>query len=112
MSGSQIEEMGKMMSSQMFNVYKANTGITVELGSITSNMALSVASLGNAIPKGDYMISRHLTLADLNVKTSKEEDHVHEVALPSNLRGLRAGDRVLVVWVGTEPVVVDIVTSS
>lgn len=91
-----IEELGKTLSAQMQHAAHANTGITIELGTIGNNMSLKVASLGNAIPKGDYMISLHLQQSE---ETGK-------------LRGLKAKDRVLVAWVGTEPVVVDIVVSS
>lgn len=105
---SQIEELGKLMKSQMNNVFNANRGITVELGTINKNMSLSVASLGNAIPKGDYMISLHLTHANLKIETENKDT----ITLPQKLRGLQAGDRVIVAWVGTEPVVADIVVSS
>ena len=112
---SAIEDFGKGMVEQMRNVMKANLGITVELGTITKNMALSVSSLGNPIPKGDYMISLHLMQASLEIATSRVEsleNHRHTVTIPSKLRGLNSGDRVLVAWVGTEPVVIDIVVSS
>lgn len=107
-----IEELGKMMGDQMKRINQANKGVTLELGTIRDNMALSVSSLGNAIPKGDYMIALRLTAGSLTIKTSKEEEHLHSVDLPEKMRSLRAGDRVLVAWVGTEPIVVDIVVSS
>lgn len=121
-----IEELGKVMSSQMKQVFNANQGITIELGIITSGMGLTVGSLGNTIPKGDYMISMHLMNVKLTLDTTEvaleteEEDehthtiekHKHQVTLPNKLRGLQEGDRVIVAWIGTEPVVVDIVVSS
>lgn len=135
-----IEDLGNMMSSQMKQIAKQNNGITVELGTITANMGLLVDSLVNAIPKGEYMVSFHLTIGSLNLNTSDvgltvesvdlttqtAEDHrhtinghshsidahAHTVTLPTQLRGLKAGDRVLVAWVGAEPIVVDIVVSS
>ena len=120
-----IEDFGKEMLAHMKNVSRANTGVTVELGTINSNMSLSVASLGNAIPKGDYMISLHLRggnevqTSSVSLNTETEEGHKHSISghshtvtLPGRLRGLNAGDRVIVAWVGTEPVVVDIVVSS
>lgn len=111
MSGSNIEELGKMLNTHMKNVTSRNTGITVELGTINANMALTVASLGNAIPKGDYMLSLHLKPTG-TFQTETTEGHTHTVTLPDKLRGLKAGDRVIVAWVGTEPIVVDIVVSS
>lgn len=121
-----IEELGKVMSHQMKNVLNANTGVTMELGNITGTMGLAVSSLGNVIPKGDYMISLHLRnekmvldTTEVALETEEEEEHSHtiekhkhQVTLPTKLRGLQAGDRVIVLWLGTEPVVVDIVVSS
>ena len=91
MSDNSIEALGKLMNSQMKRILKGNKDIALELGSIGPYMALNVSSLGNAIPKGDYMMSLHL----------KE-----------GARALQPGDRVLVAWVGTEPIVVDIIVSS
>lgn len=99
MSSNPIEEFGRMVNEQIHNVVRGNKGITLELGTIGANMSLKVSSLGNAIPKGDYMVSLHLKLDTTS-------------GLPSQLRGLRKGDRVLVAWVGTEPVVIDILVSS
>lgn len=140
MNNKSIEELGILINARMKGVAGANNGIALELGVIGSNMALFVSSLGNAIPKGEYMIARHLTLSSLQIdtnsasmtissaslETNEEEAHKHTIeshthstdnhshtaTLPDALRGLREGDRVLVAWVGTEPVVVDIVVSS
>ena len=135
-----IEDLGKLMDSQMKKVAGANKGIAVELGKINANMSLSVGSLANAIPKGDYMVSLRLTISSLELDTSMTsletsnenmetgeseghkhtisghshsvDGHKHTVTLPSQLRSIQPGDRVLVAWVGTEPIVVDIVVSS
>lgn len=121
-----IEDLGKIMNSQMMNVMRANSSTPLELGKINGDMSLSVSSLGNAIPKGDYMISMRLKISDVKMKTSSVHlstdeaddhshgigDHSHTVDLPISYRGIREGDRVLVAWVGTEPVVIDIVVSS
>lgn len=110
-----IEDLGKDMVAQMKQVIMRNSGVTVELGTIGRNMSLSVTSLKNAIPTGDYMVSLHLAQASLQLSTSIEESpdrHNHTINLPAKLRGIQAGDRVVVAWVGTEPIVVDIVVSS
>lgn len=108
----------------------AAVGVSIELGTIQSNMALKTDSLQSTIPKGDYMVD--ITLASSTYNTSTEShthsggahaqysgsgvhthdggDHSHR--LPENFRGLKAGDRVLVAWCGNEPVVIAIVTSS
>lgn len=127
-----IEELGKLLNSHMQRTSSAKIGISVELGSINGNGSLVVGSLNNAIPKGEYMVSFRLTLPTLLLNTKEVElrteealkteealehahtikKHKHEVELPVQLRGLMPGDRVLVAWVGTEPVVIDIVVSS
>lgn len=121
-----IEDLGKLMGDQMKNVFEKNKGITVELGTINEDMSLSVGSLANAIPKGDYMLPLHLTIESLIIDSEKVEletrsaeghthsikEHYHEVELPEVLRALSPGDRVLVAWVGTEPCVIDIMVSS
>lgn len=132
MSSSNIEELGKLFNEQMKHVNQANKGVTVELGNISGNGSLVVGSLNNAIPKGEYMVALRLTIGQLLLETTEMElttnneinpssmenhthkidKHKHEVTLPEQLRALRAGDRVLVAWIGTEPVVVDIVVSS
>lgn len=40
---------------------------------------------------------------------STEGAHVHDVVLPDNMQRLQPGDRVLVCWIGPDPVVVDLV---
>lgn len=108
-----IEEFADVLSSQTKKTISANNkNPLLELGTIVGNYALSVQSLGNNIPKGEYMVGLHLTIGSLALKTKSEDEHTHAFTLPSQLRGLQVGDRVLVAWVGTEPVVVDIVVSS
>lgn len=137
-----MKKLGETLMGNMQEVSRANTGITAELGTITSKMGLQVASLGNEIPKGDYLVSLHLKsgkAGSVMAKTvsgqgthphgpsgshsqesgtgshshpASEGAHVHDVPLPSTLRGLAPGDRVLVIWCGNDPVVTDILQSS
>lgn len=121
-----FDDFGNIMDTHMKEIYRSNTTVSVELGTISGDMSLSVGSLQNAIPKGDYMVSLHLTVGSLVLDTTKIplttkeadehkhsiDEHMHKITLPTQMRGLRAGDRVLVLWAGTEPVVVDIVVSS
>ena len=82
-----IERLGELLSNQMKRTVDGNASVTAELGTIGDHKSLKVTSIRNSIPKGQYM----LTKSAKNVST---------------------GDRVLVIWVGYEPVVVDIVSSS
>ena len=84
-----IERLGDLLSNRMKETVHGNSSVTAELGTIGSNLSLSVTSIRNSIPKGQYMISRNVIL-----------------------NGLEKGNRVLVVWVGNEPVVIDVVKGS
>lgn len=129
--GSNIERLGDIMTGRMKKTSAAAVPTTTELGTINSNLSLTTDSLPTAIPKGDYMVN--LMLTSTAYRTSKEshthsggshgghesgsgthshDGGSHSHALPSELRSLRAGDRVLVMWCGNEPVVIAIVVSS
>lgn len=112
MSRNPIEELGELLDSTMKGRIRANRSTPLELGTINGNMALQVDSLSNAIPKGEYMVALRLKLESLIITSSSADGHTHEVKLPEVLRGIKAGDRVLVAWAGNEPVVIDIVASS
>ena len=43
---------------------------------------------------------------------SDEGPHVHDVLIPESLRKLQPGDHVLVAWVGSDPVVIDIIIKA
>ena len=136
----EIEKLGYMLGEEMRRTAKGQSGVCLELGVINSDLSLSVSSLKNSIPKGDYMITLHLLTKDTNEPLTvtandglhshgpsgshsqysgsgehshtNEGPHTHVVLVGETIRGLLAGDRVLVAWVGTEPVVVDILISS
>lgn len=84
-----IDRLGDLIAGQIKKTIVGNASIITELGQIKANNALQVSSLKNYIPKGQYMVTR----------TAREN-------------GLSAGDRVIVIWVGNEPIVIDVVSSS
>lgn len=84
-----IDRLGDLIAGQIKKTIAGNASIITELGQIKANNALQVSSLKNYIPKGQYMVTR----------TAREN-------------GLSAGDRVIVIWVGNEPIVIDVVSSS
>ena len=47
-----------------------------------------------------------------NEHVSGEGIHTHEVLIPEKMRSMKPGDRVLVAWVHSEAVVVDIIERS
>lgn len=118
---SNMQRLGAVLSDRMKRTAGAAARPTIELGVINSNLSLTPDSLQANIPKGDYMVNLMLASGsyrtDSTTHTHSGGDHSHSGgdhshALPSAFRGLRAGDRVLIAWCGTEPVVIAIVVSS
>lgn len=142
MKHSNIEKLGSLMQAQMKKTAQGNRTICLELGTINKDLALIVSSLSNPIPRGDYMLCRQLTLgptheiltqtkagqgthphgpsgghsqyegSGVHSHPSSEGAHVHDVLIPETMRWIKPGDRVLVAWVGTEAVVIDLVYDS
>ncbi len=75
-----IQRLGESLVARMQKTANAASSIQTELGIITSNMSLIPDSLQAAIPKGDYMISAG--------------------------QNPQPGDRVLLAWGGSEPVII------
>lgn len=101
--------------------------LMVDFGVIGADQSLTTNSYPQPIPVGDYLVCRQLTQgATDKVLTKTAEDgwhdhscplsghsqqgpHVHKVLIPEKMRSIKAGDRVLVVWVGDDAVVIDII---
>lgn len=125
-----IQRLGDKLNDRMKRTSNAAVPTTLELGRINGDMSLTVDSLSNTIPKGSYMVSlwlthdTYFTYNELNSSTKKphihtgedghihDKDGLHDHRAPSVFRGLEPGDRVLVAWVGSEPIVLTVVTSS
>lgn len=106
--GNNMKRLGEVLAGRMQKTAKSNTQTTLELGTINSDLSLSVDGLSGRIARGDYMVDVRLTHDDY--RTGETDDHTHR--LPAPFRKLRAGDRVLVAWVGFEPIIVSIVVSG
>ena len=134
-----IERLGDGLAGRMKKTAQANTPTVLELGIVNGDLSLTVDSLANNIPKGSYMVSLSLThdtyftYNELNSSTKKphvhaygeheghesgtgehihDKDGLHDHRAPSVFRNLEPGDRVLIAWVGHEPIVISIVVSS
>ena len=112
---SNLQRLGQTLDGRMKQTSGAASKIALEFGVISDNLYLTVDSIGTPIPKGDYMVSLSLTHNDDKGYTpqyggAEIEPHTHRV--PSAFRVIQPGDRVLVAWVGHEPVVIDIIASS
>lgn len=106
--GNNMKRLGDVLAGRMQRTAKSNTQTSLELGTINGDLSLSVDGLSGRIARRDYMVDVRLTHDDY--KTSETDGHDHR--LPSPFRRVQAGDRVLVAWVGYEPIVVAIVVSG
>ena len=104
-----IEALGNLMVQQTQRIFNGNERLVACLGSVNGDLSLAIDGMGGDVPKGQYMVSLHLTRPE-TVTSAAADGHTHEVS--TELRGLKGGDRVLVVFAGKEPVVTDIVMSS
>ncbi|MCI8414911.1 MAG: hypothetical protein HFF00_04700 [Ruminiclostridium sp.] len=86
---SSIDRFGNLLAGFIRESQKAGSSPPLELGTLNADGSLSVDSLSRSIPKGEYMVGRHLQGDTGNIPR-----------------------RVLIAWVGVEPIVVDIVVSS
>lgn len=136
-----IERFGDVLAGEMKKTSRSAIPMTVEFGRITGNLSLSVDSLPEPIPPSDYMIDfqlSHETYYTYNELFDTEffpirkphhheggthtqesgdgyhthDDGLHDHRVPSVFRRLKPGDRVLVVWVGFEPVIVAIIVAG
>lgn len=101
--------------------------LVLDFGEIQANGSLVTNTFPVPIPKGDYSVCRQLTLGSegdeltvskrdgrhIHPDTEEEgSDHSHSVQIPEKMRSIGAGDRVLVAWVHSEAVVIDIIERS
>lgn len=104
-----IEALGNLMVQQTQRIVGSNEKLIVCLGTVNGDLSLTIDGIGGDVPKGQYMVSLHLTRPE-KVVSEVADGHSHEVS--TGLRPLKSGDRVLIVFVGTEPIVTAILLSS
>lgn len=103
------ENLGSVLQSRMADVNTQGKGLQPCLGVVGSSLAITVDGESWPIPRGDYMIASRLNIP-ASITTSTSEGHSHTVSTGAS--PLKSGDRVLIVWAGNEPIVVDVVHSS
>lgn len=126
---SNMDRLGGILSDRMKQTSQSAVPTTVELGLINGDLSLTVDSIGTPIPQKDYMVDLRLThetyYTYTELKSSKNAPHVHvgpdhthstdglhDHRVSSVFRRLEPGDRVLVIWVGHEPIIVCIVVAG
>lgn len=106
---SNLQKLGTTLSDRMKKTANGAVPTMLELGRINTNLSLTTDSLKGAIPRSDYMIALHLTGSTKTSTETAQDGSKHSHDLPSALRPLQAGDRVLVAWCGHEPVIISVV---
>ncbi len=80
--------------------------LVLDFGEIQANGSLQTNTFPVPIPKGDYTVCRHV--GGLSFTTELEGGHRHTVEPPA----ISPGSRVLVAWVQSEAVVIDVIVGS
>ena len=129
--GKNMNRLGDVIANRMNRAARANTSVTLELGTINSDLSLTTDGLNGRISKSDYLVDIRLT-QDAYETSETTHTHTggthsghetgtgnhthdggkHKHKLPASFRKLKSGDRVLVAWVGNDPVIVAIVVSG
>lgn len=113
--------------------------LVLDFGEIQTNGSLLTNTFPVPIPKGDYSVCRSLTFGKAGTTLTETDQsgehqhpeglheghttgngwhthhggiHGHMVSIPEKMRSVEAGDRVLVAWVQSEAVVIDIIEKS
>lgn len=108
---SNMERLGNVLSNRMKKTSSAAVPTTIELGTVNANLSITTDSLMSTIPKGEYMVN--LILTGLYITGGPHGGHSDGNGSHSHIiRSLRGGDRVLVAWCGSEPVVLAVVVGS
>lgn len=117
-----INKLAQVMQQRMKKNQDANGALILDFGTIQSDMSLKTNTFAVPIPQKDYHVTRQLTLGktggyltDTGTQgthgghMSGTGAHSHTVVIPEKMRSIAPGDRVLVAWVQSEAVVIDII---
>ena len=130
-----FSRLAKRLDNRSREIVEDNVDVGIEIGEIDSNMALKLPRFATPIPNGDYAVAKHLTVNDVStvLETESAGEHTHSVnagnysgtaltagahthriniVRPNGLERLKTGDRVIVVWDGSQAVVVDVIVNS
>ena len=111
-------KLAKVLSKRIKAEYESP--LILDFGEIHENGSLLTNTFPVPIPRGQYSICRHVSGLifqteggehqghEEQTETHNTGSHTHTVKLPP----VAAGNRVLVAWVNSEAVVVDVIVSS
>lgn len=101
-----INKLAGIMQGRMKEV--SDKPQVLDFGVINGDLSLTTNKFPKPIPKSDYMVCRQLTLGHTGDELTKTVSQT-KVLIPETMRKLKAGDRVLVAWVGDDACVVDLI---
>lgn len=115
-----FQALGNTLNARMTGVAQSRQIDNAELGTITDDYGLALDSYKTPVPKGAYMVSKRLFMRQDKIEVTTESSgggtyshsHAVDISIPAELIGLEPGNRVLVIWAGTEPIVIDIIQDS
>jgi len=120
-----MNKLAQVMQERMRRNQDANGALVLDFGVIQKDYSLKTNTFAIPIPKSDYHVCRQLTLGPtgawltethVNMDGSHTHPvptgggaHDHDIKIPEKMRSIKPGDRVLVAWVQSEAVVIDII---
>lgn len=117
-----VNRLANALQARMNRNQEANSALVLDFGVIQGDYSLKTNTFGPPIPQSDYHVLRQLTLGPTGstlteTKTPGQHgghsggdgSHSHEIKVPEKMRSIKPGDRVLVAWVQSEAVVLDII---
>lgn len=93
-----------------------DNSLIIDYGVIQADKSLLTNSYPIAVPRSDYLICRHLKSRSVSASTvslgaDDDESHAHSITINTREQ-IKVGDRVLVVWVHNDPIVVDVILEA
>lgn len=108
-----ISRMAQTLSNRMKE--ESETPLFVDFGGIGNDYSLTTNTFPVPIPKGSYEVCRHISGISASAiggahegHTAGNGEHGHAIALPH----ISPGDRVLVAWVQSVPVIIDVIVNG
>lgn len=108
-----MEKLAKVLDSRMGE--HSGNDFSFDFGVIKKDYSLVANTFPLPIPKKDYSVCRLLSNLTTTASggthgghSSGTGSHSHQIVMPK----LKPGDRVLLVWVEGEPVVIDVVVKA
>lgn len=99
-----------VLSERMQDAQRRNVKVMIDYGTVDIQYNLTTNNFTEKIPPSDYMVCRWLTELELRLPADDSDGDHHEHIYKT--RYLKPGDRVLVVRIGNEFCVVDVIRKA